>query len=251
LGAGDHPVYACSSVVGPVNGAGALPITARHSDSLSMTRLLIITWGIPIKRLAAILLLAPLLLTGCVVPYGGADAATTATAAADGYARLDGAGIAQIKASKAARLNMSSGQLTKESVGLEAGTSQAPDVKVSGVMELTVEGPSGSVSARTDRLRLNGMNNGSDFSEVTYFLTADNRDDYFALIRDGVDRYGIDKASAERWIESISSRPEDKSDFAIQPGMSTGLEVTYDLRYDGSKDVQLIIVHVSPLSTDS
>jgi hypothetical protein len=64
-----------------------------------------------------------------------------------------------------------------------------------------------------------------------------------------VDRYGIDEGSAERWIHSISSQPENKSDFAISPGTSTGLEVTYDLRYDGSKDVQVIIVLVSPTAS--
>jgi hypothetical protein len=118
-------------------------------------------------------------------------------------------------------------------------------------MALDIEGPDGTISAKTDRLRLNGMNNGPDFSQVTYFLTADNRGDYFALIRDGVGRYGIDKESAERWIDSISRQPEDKSDFAITPGTSTGLEVTYDLRYDGSKNVQVIIVHVCPLQVPS
>jgi hypothetical protein len=203
------------------------------------------------RRLAAIMLAVPILLTGCIVPYGGADAVTKPTAAADGYVRLDEAGILQIKASKTARLDMRSGRLTKASVGLENGTSQVPDVKVEGVMALDIEGPDGTISAKTDRLRLNGMNNGPDFSQVTYFLTADNRGDYFALIRDGVGRYGIDKESAERWIDSISRQPEDKSDFAITPGTSTGLEVTYDLRYDGSKNVQVIIVHVCPLQVPS
>ncbi|WP_336885601.1 hypothetical protein [Arthrobacter sp. FW305-BF8] len=61
-----------------------------------------------------------------------------------------------------------------------------------------------------------------------------------------MDRYGIDTDSAEGWIESISRKPEDKSNFAVSPGTSTGLLVTYDLRYDGSKDVQVIIVHVNP-----
>lgn len=199
------------------------------------------------KGIAASLLLVPLLLTGCVVPYGGADAVTTATAAADGYARLDEAGIAQIKASKSARLDMTSGQLSKESVGLANGTSQAPDVKINdGTIALDIEGPQGSISASTDRLRLNGMSNGPDFREVTYFLTAGSLEDYTALIRDGVDRYGIPSDSAERWIDSISSRPGEKSDFALGPGTSTGLDVTYDLRYDGSKGVQVIIVHVNP-----
>jgi hypothetical protein len=199
------------------------------------------------KGIATSFLLVPLLLTGCVVPYGGKPTATATATAADGYATLDAAGIERIKASKAARLDMTSGQLTKESVGLPDGTSQAPDIKISdGVMKLNIDGPTGLVRATTDRLRLNGMNNGPNFSEVTYFLTVDNTDDFFALIRDGVDRYGIDNESAEGWIKSISSRPEDKSDFALGPGTSTGLDVTYDLRYDGVKDVQVIIVHVNP-----
>jgi hypothetical protein len=203
--------------------------------------------GDTLKGFAASILLVPLLLTSCVVPYGGADATTTATAAADGYARLDEAGIAQIKASKSARLDMTSGQLTKESVGLKDGNSEAPDVLVrDGLMSLEIQGPRGTVSAETDRLRLNGMNTRSDFTEVTYFLTAESLEDFTALIRDGVDRYGIPSESAERWIESMSSRPEDKGDFALGPGTSTGLDVTYDLRYDGAKDVQVIIVHVNP-----
>lgn len=205
------------------------------------------------KRLAAILLAVPLVLTGCVVPYGGENLRGTATAIpGDGYARLDEAGIAQIKTAKAARFDMSSGQLTKESVDLKDGSSEAPDVIMrDGLMALEIQGPSGTVNAQTDRLRLNGMNTRSDFTEVTYFLTADSLQEYTALIRDGVDRYGIDSESAERWIESTSSRAEKRSDFAIQPGTSTGLEITYDLRYDGSKDVQVIIVHVSPLSSSS
>ncbi len=44
----------------------------------------------------------------------------------------------------------------------------------------------------------------------------------------------------------MSSRPEDEGDFSLAPGTSTGLRVSYDLRYDGSKDVQVIIVHVHP-----
>lgn len=204
--------------------------------------------GDTLKGFAASILLVPLLLTGCIVPYGGADATTTATAiAADGYSTLDPAGIAQIKASGVARLDMASGRLTKESVGLADGSSEAPDVLMrDGVMSLEIQGPGGTVSAKTDRLRLNGMNTGSDFEEVTYFLTAGSLEEYTALIRDGVDRYGIPRDSSERWIESTSSHPEDKSDFALAPGTSTGLQVQYDLRYDGSKNIQVIIVHVSP-----
>lgn len=86
-----------------------------------------------------------------------------------------------------------------------------------------------------------------DFSEATYFLTADSRDEYFGPIRDGVAKYGIESRAAEGWISSISSQPEDKSGFSLGPGAATSLSVSYDLRYDGSKDTQVIIVHVSPV----
>jgi hypothetical protein len=204
------------------------------------------------KALAASFLLASLVLAGCAVTGPGSSptlsTAPSPPSGAKTYSRLNPAGIQQIKASKMARFDMTLGKLTKESVGLKDGTSQAPDVLISnGVMELIIEAPTGLIRAKTDRLRLNGMNNRPDFREITFFLTAESLQDFTALIRDGVERYGIPSASAEDWIESMSSRPEDKSDFALAPGTSTGLQVQYDLRYDGSKTHQVIIVHVHPV----
>ena len=203
------------------------------------------------KRLAAVLIATPLLLTGCVVPYNGATPSATSSpppAGAKTFSTLDKAGIEQIKASKTARFDMTTGWLSKESVGLEDGSSQAPDVSIKdGTMSLVVEGPLNDVSGHTDRFRMNGMNTGSNFSEVTYFLTAQSLDEYAAMIRDGVDRYGLDQDSAEDWIQSISAEPKQKGEFAIGAGTRIGLQVTYDLRYDGSKDTQVIIVHVNPL----
>jgi hypothetical protein len=222
----------------------------RLSGNLCLTCLLI-NLGEPMKRLAALLFAVPLLLTGCVVLYGGATPAATSNppAGAKTYSTLDEAGIEQIKASKTALLNMTTGSLRKSSVGLEDGTSQAPSIHISdGLMDLAIEGPYTAIIAKTDRLRLNGMNKRDDFSEVTYFLTANSLEEFSGLIREGVSRYGIPSDPAEDWIESISGRPDQKSDFAIAPGTSTGLQVTYDLRYDGSKDTQVIIVHVSALS---
>lgn len=214
------------------------------------------------KRLVTVLISAPLLLTGCVVHYAGATPSATnappdgstssaTNAPPDGaktFSTLDKAGIEKIKASKTARFDMTTGWLTKESVGLENGSSQAPDVSIAdGTMFLVIEGPVGAVSAQTDRFHMNGMNTGSNFSEVAYFLTAQSLDEYTALIRDGVDRYGINKEAAEDWIQSISAKPEQKSELVIATGTRIGLQVTYDLRYDGSKDTQVIIVHVNPL----
>lgn len=199
------------------------------------------------KRLA-ILLAVPLLLTGCAPSSDPTPAATrNPPAGAKIYSTLDEAGIEQIKYSKTVLLDMTSGNLRKSDVGLKDGASQAPDVHTSGLMDLFIEAPYGVITAHTDRLRLNGMNNRADFSEVTYFLTAKSLNALSALVRDGVGRYGIDSASAEGWIESISSRPQEESNFALGPGTALGVGVTYDLRYDGTKDTQVIIVHVNPL----
>lgn len=111
--------------------------------------------------------------------------------------------------------------------------------------------PVTDITARTDRLPLNGLNNRADFSEATYFLTAHSLEELLGPIREGMGRYGIDSSSAEGWIASISRWPENKSDFAIGPGTSTGLEGTYFLGYDGSKDTQISIVHVNPMPTSS
>ncbi|MBT2585600.1 hypothetical protein [Arthrobacter sp. ISL-95] len=202
------------------------------------------------RALAATFLLVSLMVTGCAAasPATTPTESTAPSSSAEQHSRLDPAGIEQIKKSKMARFDMTSGKLTKESVGLGDGTSQAPDVLIKeGLMELTIEAPTGLISAKTDRLRLNGMNKGPDFREVTFFLTAESFEDFTALIRDGVDRYGIPGESAEGWIESMSGRPEDEGDFSLAPGTATGLQVQYDIRYDGAKDVQVIIVHVHPV----
>jgi hypothetical protein len=159
---------------------------------------------------------------------------------------LDDAGVEQIRASKVARLDMSSGTLKKSDVN--ARNSYGPDINTLGSekINLTIVGPSGEVSGETDRIRFNTVETQSDFSEVTYFLTTTSTEDYFELIRDGVQRYGIDRDVAERWITSTERRPDSKSSYSLPSGFDTGLEVNYDLRYDSAKKTQVIIVHVSP-----
>lgn len=143
---------------------------------------------------------------------------------------------------------MRGGELLKSAVRVtdDAG---GPEISTHGAgkIALTVAAPSGEIRGQTDRIRFLTTDTQPDFSQVTYFLSADTRDEYFALIRDGVQRYGIESRAAEAWIASISGQPEGKSSFALGPGTATGLNVSYDLRYDGSKDVQVIIVQVSPV----
>jgi hypothetical protein len=163
------------------------------------------------------------------------------------FSTLDAAGVAAIRESKTARLDMSSGRLEKAAVRVTED-SYGPEINTrdSGKIRLTIVAPSGEISGETDRIRFDTTDKRQDFSELTYFLTAESADEYFGLIRDGVERYGIDADSAERWIAGAQRDPERKSDFSITSGTSTGLEVNYDLRYDGTKDTQVIIVHVSP-----
>lgn len=64
-------------------------------------------------------------------------------------------------------------------------------------------------------------------------------------IRDGVKALGIDQADAEYWIQGvIKARPDDKHEYVLSPGFKPGFTVSYDLRYDGSKATQVIIVSV-------
>lgn len=202
-------------------------------------------------RQAAVVLLAltsSLALAGCQA--GGTTLEPTSqgsTVNTTDFSTLDAAGVAAIRESKAARLDMSSGRLEKAAVRVTED-SYGPEINTrdSGKIKLTIVAPTGEISAETDRIRFNTTQKREDFSEVTYFLTADSPDEYFDLIRDGVERYGIDADSAERWIAGAVRDPGRKSDFSITSGTSTGLEVNYDLRYDGGKETQVIIVHVSP-----
>jgi len=163
------------------------------------------------------------------------------------FSTLDAAGVDQILDTKTARLDMRSGSLKKATVRVtEASYGPEINTRGSGKIALTIAAPNGEIAGETDRMRFNTTGKRSDFSEVTYFLTADSADEYFSLIRDGVQRYGISSDSAERWISSTEKNPAKTSDFSITSGTAVGLEVNYDLRYDGAKDTQVIIVHVWP-----
>ena len=163
------------------------------------------------------------------------------------FSTLDAAGVDRIRTDKQARLDMSSGSLQKSAVRVSED-SYGPEINTqdSGKINLAIVGPSGEITAQTDRIRFKTTDARPDFTEVTYFLTAASAEEFNALIREGVDKYGIDADDAERWISSTSKDPSAKSDYSLTSGTSTGLEVNYDLRFDGSKDTQVIIVHVSP-----
>jgi hypothetical protein len=209
--------------------------------------------AIRLRRQAAVVLLALAAspaLAGCQISGPAAEPTSQgSTVNTSEFSTLDAAGVAAIRDSKTARLDMTSGRLSKDDVRVTQD-SYGPEIntKDSGKISLTIAAPSGEISGETDRIRFNTTDQRSDFSEVTYFLTANTPEEYFQLIREGVDRYGISADSAEEWISSTQADPGSKSDFSITSGRSTGLDVNYDLRYDGGKDTQVIIVHIRPVS---
>ena len=208
------------------------------------------TWTkrIPELAIAAAATLGILTTTACQLSVPASPSTSQgSTVITSEFSTLDAAGVDRIRTDKQARLDMSSGTLQKSAVRVSED-SYGPEIntKDSGKINLTIVGPSGEITAQTDRIRFNTTDARPDFTEITYFLTAASAEEFNALIREGVDKYGIDADDAERWISSNSQDKSAKSDYSLTSGTSTGLEVNYDLRFDGSKDTQVIIVHVSP-----
>ncbi len=81
---------------------------------------------------------------------------------------------------------------------------------------------------------------------MTYFLTADSADEYFEP-HPGRRAAVWNQQRLRRTLDFIDGEePREESDFSITSGTASGLDVNYDLRYDGAKDTQVIIVHVRP-----
>jgi len=189
-----------------------------------------------------------LVLTGCLGDYFAPEDRSSVPVAGE-FDHLTESGVERIKSRGSARLDMISGRLEKEVVGLPADTAYGPTIlaKDGRMIEISIAGPDGDVSASSDTLRFNTVSTRPDFSEATYFLRAGSWDELVKFIHDGVARYGIDADAAGRWIESIGGKDTETSNYALGPGTSTGLAVTYDLRYDGPKGQRVIIVHVNPV----
>jgi len=188
--------------------------------------------------------------TACQVPVPASPSTSQgSTVITSEFSTLDASGVDRIRTDKRAKLDMRGGTLQKSAVRV-TDDSYGPEINTqdSGKIDLTIVGPMGEIRAQTDRIRFKTTDARPDFTEVTYFLTADSAEDFAALIRDGVKKYGIDADDAERWISSTSKDSSAKSDYSLTSGTSTGLEVNYDLRFDGSKETQVIIVHVTPVS---
>jgi len=199
---------------------------------------------------ASVALAMSLALTGCLPfipsPNPVPDTDQGNTVNATGFSTLTPEGIAEIKSSNTASFDLSDGQLTLEDVGLEPGTPPSDVVAESGKISLEIVGSGGTLTAESDHLRFLAAD-GENINPITYFLTTEDDDEFFAMIREGVERYGIDSTVAEEWISSRAIDSDPASDFALPLGTALGFNVSYDLNYDPSTPVQVIIVQVYPL----
>ncbi|MEO7587016.1 MAG: hypothetical protein ABIS84_03205 [Arachnia sp.] len=199
-------------------------------------------------KVAAVLLLSTL--AACSITTGDNTFDAQDTTADDSeFSMLDSAGIARIMQSKSVRLDMRTGAVVKADVGLQE-SSTAPDLAAPDgeKLQLSIRGSEGRLTAATDRVRFTTTTSMPTMDIVYYFLTAEDRESYFQLLRDGVEDYGIDGEAVESWIDGTVANPEGADSYALAPGSKLGFDVVYDLRYDGTNDTQVIIVEVSAIS---
>lgn len=162
------------------------------------------------------------------------------------FSTLNELGIARAKASKSLRLDFRAGSIAKSGVGL-ADSAYGPDVVAneSEKFQLTILGAAGTLKAQTDHVRFGTTDTSPALETVYYFLTSETLDEYVKLLRDAVDNYGLEMGPVERWIANVQEDPGKKSSYSVGAGNALGFDVEYDLRYDGSKKKQVIIVGVS------
>jgi hypothetical protein len=199
------------------------------------------------KSLAAVIgvLTLSLTLAGC----SGSAAGPGGQANAE-FDTLTAAGTERITSQGSVRLDMTTGKLEKEAVGLSADAAKAPLIFAQEGREIQVNiaGPEGTVSGSSDSLKFATDPTRSDFKEITFYHRHDTWEDLERDVRDAVSRYGLDAADAEYWLQNVkkTSSPVDLLKHSLGPGTSTGLAVTYDISYE-FPDPSVISVRVSPV----
>ncbi len=152
--------------------------------------------------------------------------------------------------SKSLRLDFRKGFIAKSDVGLQ-DSDYASDVMADKrrgeKFRLTVKGTAGTLEAETDHVRFLTSDFIPTLEMVTYFLTTESLDEYVQLLRAAVQDYGLSSEPVERWIETTRNNPGRQFDYSLNVGSKLGFDVGYELSYDGSKNVQVIIVSVSTL----
>ena len=196
---------------------------------------------------AAGALILSLVLAGC---SGGASGRGEQSDGGE-FDTLTAAGAERITSQGSARLDMTAGKLEKDSVGLPAEAARGPLIfaREGREIQISIAGPQGTVTGSSDSLKFATDPARSDFKEVTFYHRHEKWEDLERDVRDAVPRYGLDAADAEYWLQNVqkSTSPMGLSHYALGPGTSVGLAVTYDIDYNGPIDPSVISVRVSPV----
>jgi hypothetical protein len=199
-----------------------------------------------LKRSAALLLLVPLLLAGCAQsPGSGGDGPLDTKPF---YSTLDAPGMDQIKETKIAVLDMRSGKLTRGAAGLDS-TAKSASIDAPDGIELKIVGPKGVVEARTKSLHFSVSDGSVDVTEINYTITADSNDAYYAMLNDGIKKYGIPGYATSRWIEAITKVADFSERNDLGTGRAPGVEVQYEAAYNASDGTRAVHVSVTPEPT--
>lgn len=199
-----------------------------------------------VKALGAIAL--SLVLIGC--SGIASDPHGSSTPAGGGFDTLTASGAERIKSQGSAKLDMTTGKLDKEAVGLPADAAKGPLIfaEEGRQIQISIAGPRGTVSGSSDTLRFATDSTRPDFKEVAFYRRLDNWEDLEKDVRDAVSRYGLDADDAEYWLQNVNKTrsPAELLNYRLGPGTSTGLAVTYDIAYD-AVEPSVISIRVNPL----
>ncbi|MET4144230.1 hypothetical protein [Arthrobacter sp. UYCo732] len=194
--------------------------------------------GGKLKRFAALLLLVPVLLAGCAQSPGG-----SILDAGPAYSKLDGPGVEKIIATKTALLDLRSGKLTRDDTGLGSEAKDAA-FEVAEGMDLTILGPKGSIEATAHHVIY--KTGTSRESNVIYYVSrAKTDDEFFAILRNGVEKYGLPSHATHQLIRGITNTPEFSGSNDLGVGYATGVAVKYETQYNASSNTRDVGVYVT------
>lgn len=150
----------------------------------------------------------------------------------------------QIKATKTAVLDMRSGKLTRAAAGLD-GTAASASIEAPEGIELRIVGPKGVVEAKAKSLSFSVYDGSPDVTEISYSLMADSNDAYFAMLNDGIKKYGMPGYATSRWIEAMKETPDFSETNDLGTGRAPGVQVQYEAEYDAAEGHRVINVSVT------
>ncbi|NNG98297.1 hypothetical protein [Gordonia araii] len=149
------------------------------------------------------------------------------------YSRLDKTGIAEVHRTGIVKLDIRSGEIPLASVGLERALLGATIGDPSGEeLLLVMDGPSRREAVMTRTVMATVEAPTGSVGMVSFWQTAETGSAAFALLREGIARWGFSRERVEGWIRSIDAEPDPGGKTAISSGVGpAGLICQVSLNY--------------------